>query len=124
MRSRFVGKYLSLITLVEYALAVGILVGLVVYVVASIHVLASMDWKATTTFYEFLNRALLVLIGSELSRMMFSHDLPAILELLAFVIARKMVKPELTATDIAIGVLSFIGLALTMRFAFSNRETA
>jgi len=39
---------------------------------------------------------LLLVIGLELVRMLVTHSLSAVLELLAFVIARKMLKPDLS----------------------------
>jgi len=67
-----------------------------------------MDWSAKETFYELIYRILLLVIGLELVRMLITHSLGAVLELLAFVIARKMLKPDLTAVDIILSVLAFV----------------
>ena len=45
-----------------------------------------------------------------------THDLMAVLELLAFVVARKMLKPELATVDIILGVAAFAGLLAARRF--------
>ena len=63
-----------------------------------------MDWRSTETFYELTYRVLLLVIAVELVRTLITHDLTAILELLAFVIARKMLKPDLEAIDIVVSV--------------------
>jgi len=75
-----------------------------------------MDWSSVETFYELIFRVLLLVISVELIRTLVTHDLMAILELLAFVVARKMLKPELTTIDILLGVASFAGLLAARRF--------
>ncbi len=45
-----------------------------------------------------------------------THDLGAILELLAFVIARKLLKPDLQALDILLSVLAFVALLAARRY--------
>lgn len=94
----------------ERLLALAILVAIVAFVVASMVALASRDWRSTEAFYEMIYRVLMLVIGIELARTLLTHDLEAILELLAFVVARKILKPEVTALDIFLSVLAFIGL--------------
>jgi hypothetical protein len=67
-----------------------------------------MDWRLTETFYELIYRVLLLVIGVELVRTLVTHDLRAVLELLAFVVARKMLKPDLGVLDILLSVLAFV----------------
>ena len=86
-------------TALERLLAFGIFVGLIVFALTSINALMGMDWGHTETFYELIYRVLLLVIGVELIRTLLTHDLMAILELLAFVVARKMLKPELATLD-------------------------
>ena len=52
----------------------------------------------------------------ELIRTLVTHDLGAVLELLAFVIARKLLKPDLTALDILLSVSAFVVLLFARRF--------
>jgi len=52
----------------------------------------------------------LLVIAIELVRTLVTHDLRAILELLAFVVARKMLKPDLNVIDIVLSVLAFVAL--------------
>lgn len=97
----------GLVKLIEKIMALVVLVGVVISSIGSIQVLAQMDWRQTETFYELIYRVLLLVIGVELVRMLVVHDLLAVLELLAFVIARKMLKPDLKATDVILVVLAF-----------------
>jgi hypothetical protein len=94
----------------ERALALAILVAVVVFAVSSTGVLAAMDWRQTETFYQMIYRVLILVIGVELVRTLVTHDLGAVLELVAFVIARKLLKPDLTALDILLSVVAFVAL--------------
>ncbi|QLQ25836.1 MAG: hypothetical protein HZT41_14065 [Dechloromonas sp.] len=65
-------------------------------------------------------RVLLMVIGVELARTLLTHDLGAILELLAFVVARKTLKPD-DAFDIFLCALAFVAL-LAARYFFLRPE--
>ena len=85
--------------------------------IASAAELLSMDWRSSETFYDLMYRVLLMVIGVELARTLLTHDLGAILELLAFVVARKTLKPDVDAFDIFLCALAFVAL-LAARFYF------
>lgn len=116
MRSQFVDYYRAALSVLERALAVAVMLAVAVAGIGSAQALSGMDWRASETLYEFIYRALLVVIGLELARMLVTHDLNAVLELLAFVIARKMLKPDLASEDIVLGVLGFVALLFARRF--------
>jgi hypothetical protein len=84
-----------LATALEHVLAFGILLGVIAFAVGSVSALIGLDWHSTETFYELIYRTLLLVIGVELIRTLLTPIFFAILELLAFVVARKMLKPEL-----------------------------
>lgn len=94
----------------EWALALMVLIASFIYALESIRVLSQMDWSLNNTYYELIYRVLLIVIGVELVKMLITHSLEAVLELMAFVIARKVLKPELDSVDLAISVISFIAL--------------
>lgn len=92
-------------------------------ILAAVHgaiYLAGLDWTANETFYELIYRMLLLVIGLELVRMLITHSLAAVLELLAFVIARKMLKPDLTSPDIILSVLAFVALLAGRKYLMSR----
>jgi len=95
---------------IERFLALVIVAGVLVFGWRSAQAMIGMDWQLTDTLYELVYRVLLVVIGVELARTLVTHDLRAILELLAFVIARKMLKPDLGVLDILWSVLAFVAL--------------
>ncbi len=116
MNERVIRCAKVLATALERLLAFGILLGVVVFAFQSTIALTGMDWRSTEAFYELMYRVLLLVIGVELIRTLVTHDLMAVLELLAFVVARKMLKPELPTVDILLGVVAFVGLLAARRF--------
>jgi hypothetical protein len=82
--------------------------------------MAAMDWRLTETFYELIYRVLLLAIGVELVRTLVTHELGAILELLGFVVARKMLKPDLAVLDILLSAVAFVALLAANRFLLST----
>lgn len=106
----------SIITILEKCVAFLVVIGVAVYAAQSTLVLIAMDWAITDTYYELINRVLAIIIGLELVRMLISHSIAAVLELLAFVIARKMLKPDLGSIDIMAGVFAFVTLMAARHF--------
>lgn len=76
-------------------------------------------------FQRFLGYALLLIVGVELVLMILYHSTQAILELILFVIARKMLIHASTMFEVFLGTLS-IGIifliVLTMRFMKQGRK--
>ncbi len=122
MNSRFAQPYGALLKVLEQSLALIVLVGVVIASLGSAQALLGMDWRAAETLYEFIYRVLLVVIGVELARMLVTHDLMAVLELLAFVIARKMLKPDLSVVDVALGVFAFAVLLLARQLVLRGHN--
>jgi hypothetical protein len=121
MNERVIEYAKALATVLERVLAVGILLGVIAFAFKSVFALIDMDWRSTETFYELVYRILLLVIGVELIRTLVTHDLTAVLELLAFVVARKMLKPELTTVDILLGVGAFVALLASIPFFYRSR---
>jgi hypothetical protein len=116
MGERKLPDYIVVTRWFERLLAMVVLVGVVFSAIGSVQALLGQDWSTTDAFYDLVYRVLLLVIGLELVRMLVTHELAAVLELLAFVIARKMLKPDLTSLDIALNVLAFVGLVLARWF--------
>lgn len=109
-----------LATLFERLLALGLFVGCLYFAFHSTFVLMEMDWGRVDAFYELIYRILLIVIGVELIRTLVTHDLMAVLELIAFVVARKMLKPDLTSLDILLCAASFAILLVVRRYILSG----
>lgn len=92
-----------------------VLVGVLAAAVSSTRELLGLDWTQSATFDRLLSRVLFIAIGLELARMLVVHSLRAILEMLAFAIARNMLLPDRTALDIVLGAVGFAVLLLAAR---------
>jgi hypothetical protein len=112
--------YKTVAVWIERLLALAILGGVLVFGLGSAQVLVAMDWRETETFYALIYRVLLLVIGVELVRTLVTHELRAVLELLGFVVARKMLKPDLAVLDIFLSVLAFVALLAANRFLLST----
>lgn len=93
-----------------------------IFVIISIFHFLGQDWTQITTYYSFINRILLIVIGFELVRMLLIHNLTTLLEIMAFVIARKLLLPELEMFDIVIGVLAFSVLVFVRLKVICDQE--
>ncbi|MFA6600580.1 MAG: hypothetical protein WC352_00750 [Candidatus Omnitrophota bacterium] len=104
-------QFISLIIKwIEKILAVAVVLAVMIYIGLSASGFMAANWHEKEIFYELIYRVLLVTIGLELARMLVTHSFIAILELLAFVVARKMLKPDITSVDVVLGVVSFVAL--------------
>jgi sulfite exporter TauE/SafE len=106
----------------EKILATIVILGVIVYALGSVLALIEMDWTQNEAFYEFIYRVLLIIIGLELARMLVTHSISAVLELLSFVIARKMLKPDLTSVDIILSVFAFVALAAARHYFMKGKN--
>ena len=111
-------------TTLEIMLASAIIAAVILFAMASFFVMIEMDWQEANTFYELIYRALALVIGVELARTLLTHDLNAILELLAFVVARKMLTPEISSVDIILSVLAFVLLLVGKRYLLRSFDPA
>src|SRR5262245_41390923 len=118
--SRISSYYQTIAVWIEQLLALVILGGVLVFGLRSTQTLAALDWGLTETFYELIYRVLLLVIAVELVRTLVTHELRAILELLAFVVARKMLRPDLSVLDILLSVLAFVALLAANHFWLST----
>ncbi len=118
IRRKIINCYIQIVQIFEMILALVVLCCVVVFASGSFVELAGMDWKITITFYDLIYRVLLLVIGLELVRMLLTHEIFAVLELLAFVIARKMLMPDLTTIDIVLAVVAFVSLLAARKFLF------
>ncbi len=109
----------TLIYWFEILLAGIVIVAIAVSLIQSFGVVQAMDWSSVDAFYELLNRLLLVAIGLEFVRMLVARNLVSVLELVAFIVARKMLKPDITSMDLVLGAIAFVTLIGT-RYTISH----
>ena len=91
------------------------------YVILSGYMLIGLDWMQPETFQIFINRMLVAIIGIEIMRMLLYHSIGSVLELLAFVIARKMLYPDLTSMDLVLNTFAFLLLMAARHFLMEKK---
>ncbi len=123
MQDRIIEWSKTTSTTLEQLLAGAIILAVILFGLATIFVMGELDWQSADTFYELVYRVLLMVIGVELARTLLTHDLNAILELLAFVVARKMMKPDISSTDIVLSVISFVALLAGKTYFLGGKIT-
>lgn len=100
----------------ERVLALVIFVAVVAFTVSVVRGFGQVDWMGRDSFYEFVLNALLIGVGLELVRLLITHDLITVLELMAFVLARKVLKPDLGSWEILLTVVAFVTLLAARRY--------
>ena len=104
------------ISFFEKTLALIVLVGVFVYGISVVDEFLHLDWSSQDTFYYFIYQLLLIIIGLELARMLLAHSFLSIIELLGFVVARKLLKPDTEILEIALGIAAFVLLVAAYRY--------
>lgn len=115
LEQRLTHGFSQVVRWLEIALAGLVLVGVLAAAVSSVRELLGLDWSQGATFDRLMSRVLFIAIGLELARMLVVHSLRAILEMLAFAIARNMLLPDRTAVDIVLGAVGFAVLLASAR---------
>ena len=90
----------------ERILALIIFVGLTMFLSAYVKDFFAADWAAINSFENMVHVVLSMIIGLEAVRLLSTHSLESVLELLAFVVARKALEPSATAVDLILIVIA------------------
>ncbi|HHY46791.1 MAG TPA: hypothetical protein GX506_05755 [Firmicutes bacterium] len=74
-----------------------------------------------SAFQAFVSHVLLLVVGLELAIMLIRHTPGSLIEVLLYVIARKLLVPGATASDFVLGVASIVGLFATRKYLFVSK---
>jgi hypothetical protein len=94
----------------EKILAVLTLIGVFIFGIVTLWQIISLDFTQLDTYRFILFRVLELAIGVELARLLLSYSLDTVIELLAFVIARKMVLLEDAFVELILGASALMVL--------------
>src|SRR4029079_15431729 len=123
--ARLTQRSVEIVRWVEIVRAFLLLAVILVVIGASVAETRLASWGDVAAYEGLIGRVLLIVIGLELVRMLLVHSLVAILELLAFAIARKMLKLDISAVDLLLSTLGFIALIVARSLLVTrNREEA
>lgn len=113
-------SYRKILKFVEYILCIVVLIAVLAgipdlfkYIIDLIRSSQNVSYK---NFAEFLRHVLILVVGIELIYMILSHKMEAILSLILFVIARKMLVYADTMFDMLLGSVSVVLIFLAYRF--------
>ena len=122
-----INKLKDIIFIIELILSLviflGVLAGLASTVLQIPGILTISRGQFYNSFREFLGNALLLVVGVELMRMLITHTTRATMELIVYVIARKLLIYTDTMTDIVLGTIALAIVFLTIRFLLPNAKT-
>ncbi len=108
----------------ERIIALALLLGVACFFLATLRIAFGLDWDSIATLHEVGQRVLLMTIAMEIVRTLISHDLSSLVNLLSFVIARRMLEPQTAFWEIPLGVAAFAGLMATRRYLLDGPEKA
>jgi hypothetical protein len=104
----------------ERVIALALLVGVISFFLATVRFGLGLDWSSMATLHEMGQRVLLMTIGLELVRTLISHELSSLVNLLSFVIARRMLEPQTAFWEVPLGVAAFAALMATRRYLLNG----
>lgn len=109
---------------IEYAIAVILIIGMLIGLLDLIHyfktIFEATPANAYEEFHAFLGHALLLIVGAELILMILYYSTSALLELILFVIARKMLIYSETLLDLVIGTIALAIVFLIIKFLLED----
>lgn len=103
-------------------LAIGIAIGLIDIVKYYVEIFTHGAEETYDIFKHFLAHTLLLVVGIELMLMLLSHSTNAILELVLFVIARKMLIYGETMLDLVLGTLAIAGVFAILKYLAPKKD--
>ncbi|MBI5248776.1 MAG: hypothetical protein HY912_04715 [Desulfomonile tiedjei] len=110
----------DLVVWCERVIALALLVGVICFFLATMRTALGLDWGMMATLHEIGQRVLLMTIGLELVRTLISHELASLINLMSFVVARRMLEPQTPFWEVPLGVAAFAALMATRRYLMNG----
>jgi len=104
----------------ERIIALALLLGVICFFLATLRMALGLDWGSIVTLHEIGQRVLLITIAMEIVRTLISHELSSLVNLLSFVIARRMLEPQIAFWEVPLGVAAFAALMSTSRYLLNG----
>lgn len=109
---------------IEYIIAIILIIGMLIGLLDLVHyfktIFEATPANAYEEFHDFLGHALLLIVGAELILMILYHSTSALLELILFVIARKMLIYSETLLDLVIGTVALAIVFLIIKYLLED----
>ncbi len=104
----------------ERIIALALMFAVICFFLATVRMALGLGWSAMATLHEIGQRVLLITIGLELVRTLISHELASLVNLLSFVIARRMLESQTAFWEVPLGVAAFAALMATRRYLMNG----
>lgn len=114
-------RLLRYISGIEKGVAVVVLFATAIYAAHIFPYLFTLDWRESATYFIVLEYILHIIIGVELARLLIDYSLETLVELLAFIFARKILLPDGTSVDLLLSVISIMFLFITHQYVLRAR---
>lgn len=108
-------------TLLAWILLITVFIGCTDLVKLMMQILKSPPTPSYTLLETFLGHTLLLVVGLELAAMLLRRSTGSVIEVMLFVIARKVIVHTKTSLDLVVGVAAIAGLFAIRRFLFIHR---
>lgn len=120
---QMIGDIVKIVELIIAAIIiVGIFIGLIDLVKYFLIILEASPENSYNMFQAFLGHALLLIVGAELILMILYSSTNALLELILFVIARKMLIYSNTVVDLIYGTIAILIIFFTMKYLIPESD--
>lgn len=121
MKNKFFEKNIEkIVHFIEYLIAIiiafGIFIGLIDLIKYFFIIFRTGPGQSYEAFQSFLGHCLLLIVGAELILMILYHSTNALLELILFVIARKMLIYSNDVMDLIYGTIALFIVFFTMKY--------
>ncbi len=108
--------------IITVLIAIGIIIGLIDLARYFSAIFVAAPSESYEIFQDFLGYALVLIVGVELMLMIINHSTKAIMELILFVIARKMLIYSHTMLDLVLGTLAIGMVFAILKFLVQNNN--
>ena len=123
-RTKFKKPVSAAVLILEFLLATLVVLGTAWYLFISLDVLIADSGMPALFFSDLINIFLSAVIGIEVARVLITHNLMGIFEILALVMARKVLDPDVTAVEVLLVSVSFAVLVFVRGFLLKqDRES-
>lgn len=126
-KNNFEKKMESTVHMIELVIALVILIGIMVGIVDLVRyflmILKTPPIEAYDVFHTFLGHCLLLLVGAEFIYMIIHHSIKSLLELILFVIARKMLIYSDSMLDLVFGTIALAGIFIIIKYLVPTEKT-
>lgn len=106
----------KLVEYISYYIFFLIIAAIIVSNIFTLPVFVTLDWSNIQTLIEVMKVILFWIIGIEFARLLLEYRTALVIELLVFVVARKLLFVEDDFSSVFIGVAIIIALFLVLRF--------